>query len=188
MVVLTASLLLLAACTSGSDRAADSDSAGEKASAADEGASRACIVEPSHVWVEEGEAASAVVDCGAADLRVEGPDGIEVAGDELSWFDVGDCRVGLACCFDLRFKEMAAMLVDAPPHGLGCDVVLYPSAWLQSTGALGHWETLLTARALDGQCYVVAPNAATVTDAETVAFGRTMIARPALPYIVALRQ
>jgi predicted amidohydrolase len=68
--------------------------------------------------------------------------------------------VGLACCFDLRFPLLSNMLSLPPPHGLGCDILLYPSAWLASTGALGHWETLLRARALDGQVFVVGANQA----------------------------
>lgn len=67
-------------------------------------------------------------------------------------------RVGLACCFDLRFPRLTNMLTLAPPQGLGCDMLLYPSAWLASTGELGHWDSLLRARALDGQVFVVGAN------------------------------
>ena len=71
-------------------------------------------------------------------------------------------RFGLGCCFDLRFKHLASSLTDGPPRnantGLGANVLLYPSAWLASTGDLGHWDALLRARALDGQCYVLGTN------------------------------
>eukprot|EP00040_Diaphanoeca_grandis_P012668 m.64193 g.64193 ORF g.64193 m.64193 type:complete len:310 (-) comp23398_c0_seq1:857-1786(-) len=114
-------------------------------------------------------------------------DSILTAGDELSWFDVEDTspnadgrgwRVGLQNCFDLRFNEAHAMLTDLPPRGLGSELVLYPSSWLKSTGDLGHWETLLRARALDGQCFVLGACNARDDTQDTVAFGRSCIVGP----------
>lgn len=107
-------------------------------------------------------------------------------GSRLAWFEVeGDAgtggdgfRIGLACCFDLRFKELADVLCDPPPRGIGSDVLLYPSAWLASTGELGHWETLLKARALDNQVFTVGVNQARDDAADTVLFGNTMIVGP----------
>jgi nitrilase len=105
-------------------------------------------------------------------------------GDSFAWFDVPSStgkdskspvfRFGLACCFDLRFKEVASTLVD----DIGANVLLFPSAWLNSTGQLGHWETLLRARALDGQCYVMGVNQSRNDFAQTVSFGRTCIVGP----------
>jgi nitrilase len=58
-------------------------------------------------------------------------------------------RLGLSVCYDLRFPELyrAAGAVDA---------WFVPSAFTAVTGA-AHWETLLRARAIENQCYVVAP-------------------------------
>ena len=113
------------------------------------------------------------------------------AGDALSWFDVpaevedagaasppASFRFGLANCFDLRFAELHTLLTRSPPEGVGAEVVLYPASWLAATGELGHWETLLTARALDAQCYVVGVSNARDEDHETVAFGRSCIVGP----------
>lgn len=107
------------------------------------------------------------------------------SGDELSWFDIAHgsvdgrgWRIGLACCFDLRFRELSDMLVKPPPHGVGADVILYPSSWLKSTGDLGHWESLLKARALDGQCYVVGVSNAQDDAQECVAYGHSQIIDP----------
>lgn len=87
------------------------------------------------------------------------------AGHDLAAFDIGEVwRVGLACCFDLRFPQVAAALTDT--RGLACNVLLYPSAWLASTGDLGHWDSLLKARALDGQCYAVGANQTRSRDAK----------------------
>ena len=107
------------------------------------------------------------------------------AGDELSWFDIGEgsddgrgWRIGLACCFDLRFRELSDMLVKPPPKGIGADVLLYPSSWLKTTGDLGHWDTLLKARAIDGQCFVVGVSNAQDDEQECVAFGHSQIVGP----------
>ena len=92
------------------------------------------------------------------------------AGSDLSWFDIPETeteswRICIACCFDLRFQTLSN-LYCTPKHegGLGADVLLYPSAWLNSTGELGHWRTLLSARALDGQVFVLGANQAKNVD------------------------
>lgn len=110
---------------------------------------------------------------------------ILTAGTELGYFDIqgggkpnhSRWRIGLCCCFDLRFGSLAAALGAG---GLKSDVLLYPSAWLHSTGMLGHWDSLLKSRALDNQLYVVAPNQARDTGHadRTVLHGDTTIIDP----------
>ena len=71
----------------------------------------------------------------------------------------GDCsvvadtplgRLGLAVCYDLRFPEQFRALVDQ-----GMEILALPAAFTATTG-LAHWETLLRARAIENQCYVIA--------------------------------
>ena len=63
-------------------------------------------------------------------------------------------------------------------------VLLYPSSWLKTTGDLGHWETLLRARALDHQVFVVGvsnPRDAAAHAADPtvpLAFGRSSVVGP----------
>lgn len=59
--------------------------------------------------------------------------------------------LGLSICFDLRFPEHYERL-----RARGADVLLVPSAFTRPTGA-AHWEVLLRARAIETQCFVVAP-------------------------------
>jgi predicted amidohydrolase len=66
-------------------------------------------------------------------------------------FGVGDARFGLMTCYDLRFPELAAALVDA-----GADALLVPAAWLAGPHKVDHWSTLLRARAIETTSYVVA--------------------------------
>ncbi|KQY56198.1 hydrolase [Aeromicrobium sp. Root495] len=65
--------------------------------------------------------------------------------------DVAGTRVGLMTCYDLRFPEMARLLVDS-----GAEVVVVPAAWVAGDLKLHHWRTLLTARAIEDLVHVVA--------------------------------
>ena len=60
-------------------------------------------------------------------------------------------RVGLSVCYDLRFPELYRRLCDPP-----CALLSVPSAFTYITGQ-AHWELLLRARAVENQCYVLAP-------------------------------
>lgn len=65
--------------------------------------------------------------------------------------EVAGRRVGLMTCYDLRFPEMARMLVDA-----GADVLCVPAAWVRGPLKEDHWTTLLRARAIENTVDVVA--------------------------------
>jgi deaminated glutathione amidase len=58
--------------------------------------------------------------------------------------------LGLSVCYDLRFPEMYVSLVE-----MGATTILVPSAFTVPTGT-AHWHTLLRARAIETQCYVIA--------------------------------
>ncbi len=57
-------------------------------------------------------------------------------------------RVGLSICYDVRFPELYRALGELA-------LILVPAAFTERTGA-AHWETLLRARAIENQCYVLA--------------------------------
>ncbi len=65
--------------------------------------------------------------------------------------DVEGFRLGLTVCYDLRFPELYRHLARA-----GADVLCVPSAFTVRTGQ-AHWHTLLRARAIENQCFVLAP-------------------------------
>jgi predicted amidohydrolase len=71
-------------------------------------------------------------------------------GDEVVTRDVEGLRVGLSICYDLRFPELYRALMTS-----GAMVLAVPSAFQAVTGA-AHWETLLRARAIEDQSYVLA--------------------------------
>ncbi len=59
--------------------------------------------------------------------------------------------VGLSVCYDVRFPELYRRLVYS-----GAVIVTIPSAFTFPTGE-AHWEVLIRARAIENQCYVLAP-------------------------------
>jgi predicted amidohydrolase len=59
--------------------------------------------------------------------------------------------IGMTICYDLRFPELYRKLVDG-----GAEIITIPSAFTLATGK-DHWEPLLRARAVETQCYVLAP-------------------------------
>lgn len=94
-------------------------------------------------------------------------------------------RVGSLICFDLRFPEPAAALAH-PGRGSGggwqpAQVLAYPSAFTVPTGR-AHWEVLLRARAVEGQCWVVAAAQAGwhsgVEGSGRVSYGGSMVVDP----------
>lgn len=58
---------------------------------------------------------------------------------------------GLSICYDLRFPELYRGLRQR-----GADALFVPAAFTSRTGP-DHWEVLLRARAIENQCYVIAP-------------------------------
>ncbi|MDH5510640.1 MAG: carbon-nitrogen hydrolase family protein [Nitrospinota bacterium] len=75
-----------------------------------------------------------------------------VAGEALSSAEVDGWILGLSICFDLRFPDHFAGLRNL--HG--ANMIAVPSAFSMETGA-AHWMTLIRARAIETQCYVIAP-------------------------------
>jgi deaminated glutathione amidase len=70
-------------------------------------------------------------------------------GNERVVIRVGDHRLGLLTCYDLRFPEFARALADD-----GADVLVVPAAWMSGPLKEDHWATLLRARAIENTCYV----------------------------------
>lgn len=58
-------------------------------------------------------------------------------------------ELGLSICYDLRFPELYRAMGTV-------DLIVVPSAFTYTTGS-AHWEILLRARAIENQCYVLAP-------------------------------
>lgn len=74
-----------------------------------------------------------------------------VHGESAQVIEVKGWKLGLSICYDLRFSDLYWHY-----SSLGVDAILVPSAFLVPTGK-AHWHVLLRARAIENQCYVIAP-------------------------------
>jgi predicted amidohydrolase len=95
------------------------------------------------------------------------------AGDRPCTVDIDGWLAGLSVCYDLRFPELYRGYAAQ-----GARVLFVPSAFTVPTGE-AHWHLLLRARAVENQCYVVAPAQWGVhgTTGRTT-FGHTVIIDP----------
>ncbi len=74
-----------------------------------------------------------------------------VPGEETIVSDVRGRKLGMTICYDVRFPELYRRLLDA-----GAEIVTVPAAFTLTTGK-DHWTTLLRARAIENQVFVLAP-------------------------------
>jgi nitrilase len=79
-------------------------------------------------------------------------------------------RLALSVCYDVRFPELYRSLGEF-------DALFVPSAFTVPTGA-AHWETLLRARAIENQAYVVAPAQGGLHPTGRRTYGHSMIVDP----------
>ena len=100
----------------------------------------------------------------------------DIAGSRIALFELKGVRIGLTICFDVRFPELFRSLARE-----GAQVVLTPSSFTRVTGA-AHWSTLLRARAIDNQIFVVASatiGAANLPDSDALAtYGHALAVGP----------
>ncbi|MDO5825343.1 MAG: carbon-nitrogen hydrolase [Methanosphaera sp. rholeuAM130] len=94
------------------------------------------------------------------------------AGDDITTVKTSIARISLAICYDVRFNQMWTLMNENKT-----DIVLLPGAFNKTTGPL-HWETLLRARAIDNQFFVVATSPSQVENPHYVAWGHSMIVDP----------
>ncbi|MHB1846754.1 MAG: carbon-nitrogen hydrolase family protein [Deltaproteobacteria bacterium] len=81
-------------------------------------------------------------------------------------------KLGLSICYDLRFPELYRKLSAA-----GAELLAVPAAFTLATGK-DHWEPLLRARAIENQCYALAPAQFGEHPGNRRTYGRSMIVDP----------
>ncbi|HWD10698.1 MAG TPA: carbon-nitrogen hydrolase family protein [Solirubrobacteraceae bacterium] len=98
---------------------------------------------------------------------------LEQAGDEIVLSHAaGGVELGLSICYDLRFPELYRILAV-----LGARILAVPAAFTLAT-TRDHWETLLRARAIENQAFVIAANQVGAHPAGQESGGRSMIVDP----------
>jgi predicted amidohydrolase len=110
------------------------------------------------------------------DVTVDGREYRESAseepGDEIVVSDADGVSLGLTVCYDLRFPELFRILAVR-----GARVLTLPSAFTAVTGA-AHWDTLVRARAIENQAFVVAADQVGVHPGAGESFGGSQIVDP----------
>lgn len=85
----------------------------------------------------------------------------------------GVWKAGLSVCYDVRFPELFRHYSQHGAH-----LLFVPSNFTQRTGK-DHWEVLIRARAIENQCFVVAPNQCGVNESIGMAsHGHSLIVGP----------
>lgn len=79
-------------------------------------------------------------------------------------------QAGASICYDIRFPELARSLALS-----GANLLIVPAEWPHPR--LHHWRTLLTARAIENQMYVIACNRVG-RSGDTNFFGHSLIIDP----------
>lgn len=93
-------------------------------------------------------------------------------GDETVVAETTLGRLGLSICYDLRFPELYRRLALD-----GAQVLFVPAAFTSYTGP-HHWLPLLRARAIENQCWVVAPAQVGSHSPQRSSHGETAIIDP----------
>lgn len=92
------------------------------------------------------------------------------AGDRWLVADTSVGKLGVFICYDLRFPELARRLAVE-----GAEILVVPGEWPKPRDE--HWRTLLRARAIENQCYLVAANCCGLVG-KLDFFGMSLIVNP----------
>ena len=79
--------------------------------------------------------------------------------------------MGLAICYDIRFPEIYRILALR-----GAKVIFNPAEFALYTGK-DHWESLIRARAIENQCYMICADQIGIKPAMHT-FGRSLVVDP----------
>ncbi len=88
-------------------------------------------------------------------------------GHQPAIIDTQAGRLGFLICYDVRFPELSRVLALG-----GAQILCVMAQWPEARHK--HWETLLKARAIENQCFVIGANRCG-KDPETDFAGRSMI-------------
>jgi predicted amidohydrolase len=94
------------------------------------------------------------------------------AGKSHSLVKTPFANIGLTVCFDVRFPMLFQKLT-----AMGADIITVPSAFTRVTGE-AHWQTLLQARAIENQVYIIAAGQEGVHENGRETWGHSMIISP----------
>ena len=94
------------------------------------------------------------------------------AGDSPTVIDTEYGKIGVAICYDIRFPELARIMVDQ-----GARMIIYPAAFNMNTGP-AHWELLFRMRAVDNQVFTVGCAPARDYSLAYISYGNSIVVDP----------
>lgn len=95
------------------------------------------------------------------------------AGDRAVLADLPWGKLGITICYDMRFPALYRQLAKS-----GAEILAVPSAFTVPTGEAGHWLTLLRARAIEAQCFVLAAAQAGEHESGRKSYGHSVAIAP----------
>ena len=94
------------------------------------------------------------------------------AGNDFTIADTEFGKVGIGICYDIRFPELAKIMVEN-----GALILIYPGAFNMTKGP-AHWELLFRSRAMDNQAFCIGVAPALNNDASYHSYGHSIITNP----------
>lgn len=93
-------------------------------------------------------------------------------GNRPKIIEWNDLKIGLSICFDLRFSGLYEYY-----RAQKCDLISISSAFTKPTG-VAHWHTLVRARAIETQSFVIASNQWGRHNDKVETFGHSLVVNP----------
>lgn len=93
-------------------------------------------------------------------------------GETLGLTDIGEAKLGLAICYDVRFPPLFRDQALAGAH-----ILTVPAAFTRQTGQ-AHWHVLLRARAIENGAFVIAAAQGGRHDDGRETYGHSLIIDP----------
>src|SRR5918912_1283264 len=94
------------------------------------------------------------------------------AGDQVVVAETPWGGLGLSICYDLRFPELYRQFAAR-----GARMIAVPAAFTRETGK-DHWHVLLRARAIENQCFVLAPAQYGFHGGKRASYGHALVVDP----------
>lgn len=92
-------------------------------------------------------------------------------GDELKLINIGDTKIGLSVCYDIRFPELYRTYSKN-----GAEIFINTAAW--SITKPEHWDIMHKARAIENQCFMIVANQTGKISSGEYNLGHSMVISP----------
>ncbi len=135
------------------------------------------IFNTSYIFNDQGEQLARHRKIHLFDIDVEGGQTFKESdtlspGEQITVFATPFGKIGVAICYDIRFPELARLMVEK-----GANFIVVPGAFNPTTGP-AHWEILFRTRALDNQVFTIGAAPACNPESNYLSYGNSLIVDP----------